>query len=319
MYLWLNNNKAMSILDIENLTVEYKTSSINGDKTIKALNGVSLCVEKGETYAIAGESGCGKSTLAKTIMKLIQPKSGSIIYSGKNINEYTKSELKSFRKDVQMVFQNPYSSLNPKLKIREILSEPLVINTKFTSKEIETKVEDIIQKVGLSKDSLDLYPHEFSGGQRQRIAIARALILDPQMIIADEPVSALDASIQAQILNMLNNLKSEFHLTLIFISHDLSVIKFLADRVAVMYLGEIVEEGTTDEIFNNPTHPYTKALLNAVPRYGKTTEEYLIGDIPIDIPQGCKFASRCKHSADSCFLACPEFTFLTETHKVRCS
>ena len=307
------------LLEIKKLKIEYKTAKIVGSAIVKAVNGVSLRVKEGEIYAIAGESGCGKSTLAKAIMKLVPIKSGCIYFGGDNIDCYDKSELKSYRKNVQMIFQNPYSSLNPKMKIKDILAEPLVINTDYTKSEIDKRVEEIIEKVGMDKTHLDLYPHEFSGGQRQRIAIARALILEPKLIIADEPVSALDASIQAQILNMLNRLKSEFNLTILFISHDLSVIKFLADRVAIMYLGEIMEEGKTDEIFTNPQHPYTKALLGAVPRYGKTTEELLSGDLPSELPSGCKFASRCKYSANICELSCPEFVQLTQTHKVRCS
>lgn len=307
------------LLEIKDLRVEYRTSKINGNKLVKAVNGVSFNIKHSEIYAIAGESGCGKSTLAKAIMKLVPVKDGSIKFSGKNINDFDKKQLKDYRKNVQMIFQNPYSSLNPKMKIKDILAEPLEINTNLSPKEITDKIEYIIEKVGIDKSHLDLYPHEFSGGQRQRIAIARALILEPKLIIADEPVSALDASIQAQILNLLNKLKDELNLTIIFISHDLSVIKFLADRAAIMYLGEIMEEGTTEEIFKTPSHPYTKALLSAVPRYGKKTEELLKGDIPSELPDGCKFASRCKHSADSCRLTCPEFVELSQTHKVRCS
>ncbi|MCR5265616.1 MAG: ABC transporter ATP-binding protein [Cyanobacteria bacterium RUI128] len=309
----------MSLLEINDLKIEYKTAQLNGTKTVKAVNGISLSVNKGEIYAIAGESGCGKSTLAKAVMHLVPVKSGNIIYSGQNTSELKNKDLKEYRKKVQMVFQNPYSSLNPKMKIREILAEPLKINTLLTSKEIDEKVENITAKVGLDTNQLELYPHEFSGGQRQRIAIARALILEPELIIADEPVSALDASVQAQILNLLNELKNEFNLTMIFISHDLSVIKFLADKVSVMYLGEILESGTTEEIFNNPKHPYTKALLESVPKYGKKTENILSGDLPVELPEGCKFASRCIHTEDKCTLKCPDFVDITDTHKVRCS
>ena len=308
-----------NILELRNINIEYKTAKIGGSKIVRAVNGVSLDIKKGETYAIAGESGCGKSTVAKAVMGLVPVKSGEIVYMGEDVSKYDKSELKKYRQNVQMVFQNPYSSLNPKMKIREILSEPLKINTKLTKEEIEQQVLDVITKVGLDKSHLDIYPHEFSGGQRQRIAIARALVLKPKLIIADEPVSALDASIQAQILNMLNQLKAEYNLTMVFISHDLSVIKYIADRVGIMYLGELMEEGRTEEIFENPSHPYTKALLSAVPKFGDNSEELLIGDIPVEIPEGCKFSSRCKHSTDKCDFACPEFAKLSETHKVRCS
>lgn len=307
-----------NLLEIKDLNIEYKTAKINGNKTVKAVNGVTVSVKEGETYAIAGESGCGKSTLAKAIMHLIPVKSGKIVFMGDDVERFDKNGLKDYRKNVQMVFQNPYSSLNPKMKIRDILAEPLEINTKLSKSEIDEQIRNIILKVGLTEEHLLLYPHEFSGGQRQRIAIARALMLQPKLIIADEPVSALDASIQAQILNMLNDLKKEFNLTMIFISHDLSVIKFLADRVGIMYLGELMEEGTTDDIFNSPSHPYTKVLLNSVPKFNKKTEELIQGDIPIELPEGCKFASRCKHSADSCEVKCPDFIQLSDTHKVRC-
>lgn len=306
------------ILEIKDLNVEYKSAQINGNSIVRAVNGVSLNVQRGEIYAIAGESGCGKSTLSKAVMRLVPIKSGNIFFMGEDIYNFDKQQLKEYRKNVQMIFQNPYSSLNPKMTIRQILSEPLEINTDFNEAERQQKIVSIISKVGLDEKHLDLYPHEFSGGQRQRIAIARALILEPKLIIADEPVSALDASIQAQILNMLNELKNEFNLTLLFISHDLSVIKFLSDKVGVMYLGEIVEMGTKDEIFNEPSHPYTKALLNAVPKYGKSTEELLQGDLPIDLPEGCKFYSRCKYANDKCSSNSPEFVNLSDTHKVRC-
>ena len=261
----------MTLLEIKNLSVEYKSQrGILGEKeTIHAVNNLSLDIKKGEILAVAGESGCGKSTLAKAIILLEAASNGEIIFDGKNILQMQKAELKEFRKRAQMVFQNPYASLNPKMKIFDTLKEPLKINTNLTDEEIREKVEEIICKVGLDKDCLKLYPHEFSGGQRQRIAIARALILNPEFILADEPVSALDVSIQAQIINLLKDLKDDYNLTFLFISHDLSVIKYLSDRVAIMYLGEIVELGKTDEIFFTPEHPYTKALLSSVPKITK--------------------------------------------------
>ena len=237
----------------------------NSKKTLRAVDNVSLFINKGEIYALAGESGCGKSTIAKAITRLVTPVSGEILFEEKNILQYSKEEKKNYPKDVQMIFQNPYSSLNPKMKIKDILVEPLDINTNYSKNRKNALVKSVLYDVGLSEDSLDRYPHEFSGGQRQRIAIARALILNPKLIIADEPVSALDASIQAQIINLLKELKKERNLTILFISHDLNVIRYLADRVGVMYFGKLVEENSTSQIFNSPKADYTKLLLNSAP------------------------------------------------------
>ena len=260
-----NNN----ILEIKNLNVDYISSTLGKKHMIRAVDNLSLSVKKGEILAIAGESGCGKSTLSKAIIHLVKPASGEIIYGSKNVYSLNKPQLKAFRQKVQMVFQNPYASLNPKMTIKEILSEPLIINSKLTKKEIESIVIEKIKQVGLDEYHLQFYPHEFSGGQRQRIAIARALVLNPEFIIADEPVSALDASIQAQIINLIKDLQLEYQITMMFISHDLNVIKYIADRVGIMYLGELVEIGTRDEIFNNPQHPYTRLLLDSIPNINK--------------------------------------------------
>ena len=313
-----------SIFKIDNLSVEYTTQKgILGQKrTIHAVNNLSLDIHQGEILAIAGESGCGKSTLAKALVLLEPAAGGEIIFEGKNILQMNKSELKDFRKKVQMIFQNPYASLNPKMKIIDTLKEPLKINTKLSNEEITQKVIETIHKVGLDEECLNLYPHEFSGGQRQRIAIARALILNPEFIIADEPVSALDVSIQAQIINLLKELKESYNLTFIFISHDLSVIKYISDRVAIMYLGEIVELGKTEEIFYTPEHPYTKALLNSVPQITGDGEQKIIlkGDLPspANPPLGCKFHTRCPHCMPICREKMPEKTKITDTHYVKC-
>lgn len=312
----------MTLLEIKNLSVEYKSQrGILGEKeTIHAVNNLSLDIKNGEILAVAGESGCGKSTLAKAIILLEAASNGEIIFDGKNILQMQKAELKEFRKKAQMVFQNPYASLNPKMKIFDTLKEPLKINTNLTDEEIRQKVVETACKVGLDKDCLNLYPHEFSGGQRQRIAIARALILNPEFILADEPVSALDVSIQAQIINLLKDLKDDFNLTFLFISHDLSVIKYLSDRVAIMYLGEIVELGKTDEIFFTPEHPYTKALLSSVPKITKGDKIILEGDLPSPsaLPQGCKFHTRCPYCMPVCREKMPDETRITDTHYVKC-
>ena len=313
-----------NLLEIKDLYVEYKSNKgiIGGTEIIHAVNGVSLDIKKGEILAVAGESGCGKSTLARAIIRLEDSKSGEIDFNGENVLSMDKKALKIFRKTAQMVFQNPYSSLNPKMKIGDTLKEPLKINTDFTDKEIEEIIKEKIKKVGLNEDCLKLYPHEFSGGQRQRIAIARALVLNPEFILADEPVSALDVSIQAQIINLLKELKNDYNLTFMLITHDMSVIKYLADRVAIMYLGEIVEIGTTDEIFSSPKHPYTKALLSAVPQItGQESERIILtGELPspADLPKGCKFHTRCPACFDMCPHLTPKDIRVSDTHSVKC-
>ena len=311
---------------IKNLNVVYETkkNAFGNVQKVFAVNGVNLDVNKGEILAIAGESGCGKSTLAKAVMKLVDINSGEITVDGIDISKINKNEdLKKFCQKVQIIFQNPYSSLNPKMKIGEILREPLDINTKLSKDEKEQRVKETIKKVGLDENSLTLYPHEFSGGQRQRIAIARALILDPEFIIADEPVSALDVSIQAQIINLLKQLKEDYNLTFLFISHDLSVIKYLSDRIAVMYLGEIVEIGTTEEIFSDPKHPYTKALLSSVPQLNgdKRKESVALqGELPSpeNLPQGCRFHTRCPYVKEECKSQQSANYKFSESHFCRC-
>lgn len=315
-----------NILEIKNLNVIYKTkkSILGTEQSVHAVNNVSLNIKKGEILAIAGESGCGKSTLAKTIMKLIASNSGEILFNGQNILKYkTRDENKNFYKKMQMIFQNPYSSLNPKMKISEILKEPLLINTKYNQNEIQNIIEENLKKVGIEKSALKLYPHEFSGGQRQRIAIARSLILNPEFIIADEPVSALDVSIQAQIINLLKQLKDDYNLTFLFISHDLSVIKYISDRIAIMYLGEIVEIGKTEEIFKSPKHPYTMALLSAVPELypeNKKNKINLLGELPSpeNLPKGCKFHTRCPYVKEKCKIKIPQYTEFSNTHNCKC-
>ncbi|MBQ4114724.1 ABC transporter ATP-binding protein [bacterium] len=254
------------LLETKNLSIEYKSINQGGKNTVKAVKNVSLKINEGEIYALAGESGCGKSTLAKAITKLVPITSGEIFFNGENIYDKQNSFKKNYPKLVQMVFQNPYSSLNPKMKIYDVLKEPLDINTALKKSEKNNLIEEVLADVGLQSSCLELYPHQFSGGQRQRIAIARALILKPKLLVADEPVSALDASIQAQIINLLKDLKQKRDLTILFISHDMNVIKYLADKVGIMYFGELIEENYTGTVFKYPKEDYTKTLLSAVPQ-----------------------------------------------------
>lgn len=313
-----------NLIEVKDLFVEYQTKSIlQKPKNVFAINGLSLDIKQGEIFSVAGESGCGKSTLAKAILRLVDVKSGEIVLveqENMNILNLDKKKLKSFRSSAQMIFQNPYSSLNPKMKIYDILKEPLIIHRKnMTRKEMDKKIKDTIKLVGLEENALSLYPHEFSGGQRQRIAIARALILDPKFIVADEPVSALDVSIQAQIINLLNELKEKFNLTFLFISHDLNVIRYLSDRVGIMYLGEMVEQGTSEEIFESPKHPYTQSLLSANP--GSDLEKIILkGDLPspTDLPAGCKFHTRCPKVMEICKTVVPVKTEFSQTHCAYC-
>lgn len=296
-----------NLFEISELYLQYNSrKGVSGrEEKVNALNGVDLDIRRGEILAIAGESGCGKSTLAKTLINLVKPQRGIIKFEGQDLAGISSEAMKAFRQKVQMVFQNPYASLNPKMKIYEILEEPLIINTSYTKNRRREVILEKITQVGLDKDCLEKYPHEFSGGQRQRIAIARALLLEPVCIVADEPVSALDVSIQAQIINLLKDLKEKYNLTIIFISHDLRVIKYLSDRVAVMYLGEIVELAPSKELFSNPKHPYTKALLNAIPSFEKKkiAEDLLLkGDLPsvTNLPKGCLFHTRCPQVMEIC-------------------
>ena len=267
------------LLEIKNLNMYYPIqSTINfSGKTkeyLKALSNINLDIYKGEILGLVGESGCGKSTLGKSILKLISPE-GSVLYENQNILDFNSAQLKEFRKKAQLIFQNPYSSLDPRMTIFKILREPLVVHNIKNKEEIKKRIYEVIKLVGLDESALQRYPHEFSGGQRQRIAIARALILKPEFLVADEPVSALDVSIQAQIITLLKELKEKLNLTILFISHDLGVVKYLSDRIAVMYLGDIVELSETNELFANPKHPYTKALISAVPSIHKKEEKSL--------------------------------------------
>ncbi len=308
-----------NIIEACNISVNYTPAGKSAGEIVRAVKGVSFNIKKGEVFAIAGESGCGKSTLAKSLIGLLKPESGQILFKGRNINNLSKLEKKEFTKSVQMVFQNPYNSLNPKMKIYDTLKEPLDINTNYSKSEKREKIEKVISDVGLDCETLDNYPHEFSGGQRQRIAIARALISDPEVVIADEPVSALDASIQAQILNLLNDLKHKYNLTIVFISHDLRVIRYLSDRVSIMYLGELEELGTVKEIFDDTKHPYTKILIDSIPYINKKKPQLINKEPEKDNNGGCSFIPRCPRcNLERCSIN-PEIKKISETHIVRCS
>lgn len=257
-----------TIFEIRDLEKTYYISRglFKKPKKIQAVKKINFDVLKGETFSIVGESGCGKSTTAKMLLNIEEPSSGKIFYRGEDISTFSKQKWSEYRQKVQIIFQDPYSSLNPRWKVGKIIAEPLKLNTNLSNKEIENKVYEIMHKVGLQKEWYDRYPHQFSGGQRQRIGIARALILNPEIIVCDEPVSALDVSIQAQVLNLLLDLQEEFNLTYIFISHDLGVVEHISDRIIAMYFGDVVEDGTVEELFSNPKHEYTKKLLSAIPK-----------------------------------------------------
>ena len=319
---------AEDLLKVEGLKQYYPASSgLFGKKTyVKAVDDVDFEVKKGEVFGIVGESGCGKSTMGRAILRLHEPTSGKVYFEGKDILGYNKKQLKDLRKDMQIIFQDPFASLNPRMTVSEAIIEPLLVQGIYKPNEkaaITQQVEKIMNLVGLAKRLVNTYPHELDGGRRQRIGIARALAVQPKLIIADEPVSALDVSIQAQVLNLLNQLKHEFNLTYIFVAHDLSVVEHISDRVGVMYLGNFVEVGDKKSLYGNPLHPYTKALLSAVPVPDPTAKKdrvILEGSIPsaLNPPTGCKFHTRCPNCMECCVTDVPKRYQVSENHYVYC-
>lgn len=289
---------------------------------VKAVDGVSFTLNKSETLGIVGESGCGKSTMGRSVLRLIEPTEGEIFFEGEDIMRLDKKELRKKRSEFQMMFQDPYASLNPRMTVGEIIGEPLEIQTDLNAKEREQKVLEIMQLVGLNTQYIRRYPHEFSGGQRQRIGIARAIILQPKLLVCDEPVSALDVSIQAQIINLMEDLQAHMGIAFMFISHDLSVVRHISNRVAVMYLGHIVEYADKDELYNNPSHPYTIALLSVIPTVEKVKQEKIIlhGDLPspANPPSGCCFHTRCYKAQQICKETTPELKDIGNGHMCAC-
>ena len=314
------------LLDVKNLSKLYPADSNFFGRTtsyVQAVSDVSFHINKGEALGLVGESGCGKTTVGKMLVNLVKPTTGKIVFDGLNLTEMKASERRRYSKDIQLIFQDPYASLNPRKRIGDIIAEPIIVNKILPKDQVEERVNDLLERVGLANYMRNRYPHEFSGGQRQRVGIARALAVNPKLIVCDEPVSALDVSIQAQVLNLLDELKEQFGLTYLFIAHGLNVVKHVSDRVGVMYLGKLMEVAPKQELYDNPMLPYTQALLSAIPTVDPSTKRdriILEGDVPspIDPPPGCRFASRCFAKLPICEEIEPELRELKPNHFCAC-
>ncbi len=313
--------KTETLVDVRGLVKHFPVEGT--DDVVRAVDGVSFQIFAGETLGLVGESGCGKSTVGRCLLRLIEPTSGSVNFLGRDVLKLDRKELRQLRREMQIIFQDPYASLNPRMKVGDIVGEPLVIHKQGNKSERRERVAELLRRVGLDPDYMSRYAHEFSGGQRQRIGVARTLALNPKLIVADEPVSALDVSVQAQVVNLLQELQEEFKLTYLFISHGLAVVEHISTRVAVMYLGRIVEIASAEELYANPLHPYTQALLSAIPipdPKQKRKRIILQGDVPTPInpPSGCRFRTRCPIAIEECAHVDPELREVSTGHQVAC-
>lgn len=319
----VNKEVLVQLKDVKKEFVTSRTWNGKPLKVVHAVDRVNLSIYKGETIGVVGESGCGKSTLGRCILRLLNPTAGEVLYKGEAITHYNREQMRQMRRKMQLIFQDPYASLNPRMTVLELIRAPLDAFGIGSSEERIRKVKEIMELVGMPENMMNRYPHEFSGGQRQRIVIARALVLDPEFVVCDEPVSALDVSVRAQVLNLIQELKKTKDLTYLFISHDLSVVKYVSDRIAVMYLGRVVEVAEKEELYRNPAHPYTRALLSAIPIPdvdNQMKREILTGDVPspLNPPSGCYFHTRCKHATERCRTQCPELHDVGGGHLAAC-
>ncbi len=318
----MDNEKIL--IKTENLKkyFDVRTGLFAEKKSLKAVDSVSIEIYKGETFGVVGESGCGKSTLGRTITKLYDATEGKIFFEGKDITDLKGKAFREYQKKMQIIFQDPYSSLNPSMNVREILSESLQIHSDIKGAELEDKIKETLEIVGLPTNVIEKFPHEFSGGQRQRLGIGRAIAVSPEFILCDEPISALDVSIQAQIINKLEELQEDLGIAYLFIAHDLSMVKHISHRIGVMYLGKMVEVATSNDLYHEPLHPYSKALLESIPKIGGATnyDNVIFGDLPnpIDLPTGCRFKQRCKYKMNICDEVEPDLTYVSENRCVAC-